>query len=155
MSEYHHNAAMEAANHDAPREVRSGDCLVQVDEAPNFPGIIGLSVLPEALWMEKQADPVQDYAFAAMDTQEEGYLLSGLYVPAYMRRKGIAKALVWMAMEIAEKRGARLYLDVRPFADRVMPADALRAFYGRMGFAPFPGHPFSMVYQPSSWEDAR
>lgn len=59
-----------------------------------------------------------------------------LYVRPEYRGRGVATQLIARARSLAKSRGGRLYIEPLPYADLVLDAAQLRAWYERLGFQP-------------------
>lgn len=60
--------------------------------------------------------------------------LSGLYVPETVRRQGLGRELVTMAMHEAKAAGVPLFLQPEPFGQSPMSVEVLAEWYLRLGF---------------------
>jgi GNAT superfamily N-acetyltransferase len=92
----------------------------------------------------------------ARGATEMTWRLSALYIPPSWRRKGWARFIIEKALQFIAQNSEGLtpevFLEAIPYEQDdgppVITAAELRQFYASLGFRLFPGHPFSMVWEP-------
>ncbi len=78
-------------------------------------------------------DDSNSVAWATVHERPNGVLwLTSIWTKATHRKQGYARAI--LNRVLCEFEGKRLYLQVAPYADRPLDADALVAFYTGFGF---------------------
>jgi GNAT superfamily N-acetyltransferase len=88
---------------------------------------------PSAMHRYYLADTQSEYTAHVEIDEADGVLwMTNLWVSEELRGKGVARALISRALK--DWPGRTIYLTIRPYADKPVDFERLKAFYTKMGF---------------------